>query len=261
MLWNISDRAHPHRLAALGGQGALWSVAFSPRMPVVITSAGNLWESGSAVLWDISDARRPTRVGGITMGALGSGPAVLSPNGTLLAHTTGLWDTSNPTRWAQISKVGFSVAAFSPDGAAIVNASHEEMTFWDSSDPIHPKQLGTTRSIASNDLDFHPGGNLLAAAGVNGTVQLWDAGDRAQPVRAATLQQQADEINSAAFSPDGRAIVTAGRDGNVVIWNLGDLPAVLDDPVGKACTIVQPGLTPQEWETHLPGIPHEDLCR
>ena len=69
---------------------------------------------------------------------------------------------------------------------------------------------------------FSPDGQILAAAGIDGTVWLWNVTDPARPARLSTLSTgPADLVTAVAFSPDGRTLAAAGKgDGAVWLWNL-----------------------------------------
>src|SRR5207249_10960664 len=65
-------------------------------------------------------------------------------------------------------------------------------------------------------LTFSPDGALLAGAGRDGRVSLWDA---ATGRLRRVLGRHGAEVNCLAFSPDGRFVVTGGRDGQAVLWD------------------------------------------
>ena len=64
---------------------------------------------------------------------------------------------------------------------------------------------------------FSPDDTLLATAGRDGTVRLWNpATDRRV---GAPLQTGQTGVTAVAFSPDGTLLATAGGDGTVLLWN------------------------------------------
>ncbi len=63
---------------------------------------------------------------------------------------------------------------------------------------------------------FSPDGKLLATAGRDATVKLWDA---ATGDERATLRGHTDEVSWVAFSPDGKMLVSASDDRTVRLWD------------------------------------------
>jgi eukaryotic-like serine/threonine-protein kinase len=66
-------------------------------------------------------------------------------------------------------------------------------------------------------VEFSPRGNLLASAGKDGTVLIWDT-SHWQLVRKIVAAQT--EVNAAAFSPDGETIATVDDDGTLKLWEI-----------------------------------------
>jgi WD40 repeat protein/serine/threonine protein kinase len=64
---------------------------------------------------------------------------------------------------------------------------------------------------------FSPRGDLLASAGKDGTVRLWNTMTWKQ---VRTIQASLTEVNVAAFSPDGSTLATVDDDGKLKLWEI-----------------------------------------
>nr|WP_240972806.1 WD40 repeat domain-containing protein [Nonomuraea sp. FMUSA5-5] len=66
-------------------------------------------------------------------------------------------------------------------------------------------------------------GRVLAAAGADGQVRLYDVADPLKPrPLGRTPAEPADGFRKVAFSPDGRTLAGAGNDGTVRLWDVRD---------------------------------------
>ncbi|GAA3798263.1 hypothetical protein GCM10022403_035130 [Streptomyces coacervatus] len=186
-LWDISDASHPKRLPhdlAASDDYTDYHLAFSPTgHTLAVTASGDTGER--AWLWNTSTPTAPKRLGRPLKGMV----ATFTRRGHLLAtaSTSGtiqLWNTSHPAHPTPLATftthgIRLTVAAFDADGHTLTIGSEDgAVRLWDTTTPAHPKPLGNplaghTDSITSLAItQGQP--NLLATAGLDGTVRLWD---------------------------------------------------------------------------------------
>ncbi|HEY4614646.1 MAG TPA: hypothetical protein VIG75_04195, partial [Citricoccus sp.] len=68
------------------------------------------------------------------------------------------------------------------------------------------------------DVDVSADGRLIASAGVEKSVRLWDA-ETDRPV-GAPMTGHEGAVHGVAFSPDGRSLATASADETVRLWDV-----------------------------------------
>ncbi|CAO5147953.1 eukaryotic-like serine/threonine-protein kinase [Frankia sp. AiPs1] len=79
---------------------------------------------------------------------------------------------------------------------------------------------GHTASVLG--MSISPDGEMLASAGADNLVQLYDIADRAHPVRLATLNRHRSWTLDAAFSPNGKILATVSYDRSAILWDISD---------------------------------------
>ena len=129
------------------------------------------------------------------------------------------WDVGGPTDWVATSPSRPEVAAVSRDG---------KVRIWDTNTGALLQEL----SVSTDDLyvvRFSPDGERFAAAGLGGSVYLWDRSG----IRLATLRGHSGTVYDLEFDRQGDTLVSAGGDGTVRTWDVR-VPPYVRSPVTTA---------------------------
>ncbi len=81
----------------------------------------------------------------------------------------------------------------------------------------HDPQCGSGGCVGVIDLAFSPYDYLLASAGYDNAIRIWNA-NTGELLR--TFMDHTCDVNALAFSPDGRYLASASCDGTIRIWGL-----------------------------------------
>lgn len=182
-LWDLADPANPVRLASFNARhgGNITAIAFSSNGRTLAIAS-----SVAVELWNVADPSRPTAVAVVTEPVGGADDTVFGSDDALLAvtefgeHAVTLWNLSDPSRprlAATLPTDGKALAvAFSPDRRTLAVAIDKAVRLWDISDLQHPAEQATFSGHDGwiSDLAFRPTGAILASAGDNGKIRLWD---------------------------------------------------------------------------------------
>ncbi|WP_103350742.1 BTAD domain-containing putative transcriptional regulator [Amycolatopsis sp. CA-128772] len=98
-----------------------------------------------------------------------------------------------------------------------------------------PGHTGSVNAVA-----YARNGKLLATAGDDHEILLWDTSAPRYPVRKARLPGHTDAVNAIAFSPDGRVLASSGAERGIFLWDVGDpdRPVLLTRLPGHAGAVV-----------------------
>lgn len=223
-LWDVNTGICLHILK--GHTNWVWSVAFSPDGQIIASTS----DDQTIKLWSVTTGECLRTLSGDTNRIWS---VVFSPQGDILAgasedYTVRLWKVSSDELLAPLTGHTSWVrsVAYSPNGQIIASASEDHtVRLWKLSGEQfvasgHFALTGHTdkvRSVAfvphsSDDL-----GDVLASAGDDKTVKLWDI-NLGQCLK--TLEGHSKRIWSVVFSPDGRTVVSGSEDETVRIWDV-----------------------------------------
>ncbi|MER7274258.1 Hsp70 family protein [Dactylosporangium sp. NPDC000244] len=255
-VWDLGTGQVRHTLS--DHDGPVRAVAFSPDGSLLASGGGHPRRAARAVrIWQADEGRRRD-----AFDADPGGPAALAfhPSGRVLAAAgvngvLRLFDLAD----GRLSRAGEGPAlhavAYRPDGSALATGDDAGVVLLHSAAPPTPLHghrgavLGVAFGgpmLASAGADatvrlwdgpsstvltghtepvtavaFDPAATLLASAGLDSTIRLWDATSGAH---LHTLDGHDGAVHALAFTPDGSILVSAGADGAVRLWNVATRP-------------------------------------
>jgi WD40 repeat protein len=228
--------------------GSINAIAFNPDGSILATGS----EDGTVQLWS-TVTWEPA--GAPLLGHEGDVYAVtFRPDGRVLA-TSGqdsivrLWDIDTrqlfvPPLIGHSPDRNLNALAFSSDGQRLASAGEGgELLLWDAPWTKAPTEVPFHDDVALT-VAFHPAVDfILASAGVDGVVRLWDTTKLVPAL--APITGHVGRVNALAFRPDGGMIATAGDDTTARLWESVPRQAIGDPLTVEGGTLVHSVFNPK----------------
>ncbi|MBV8999229.1 MAG: WD40 repeat domain-containing protein [Solirubrobacterales bacterium] len=256
ILWDVGTG---NRLRTLiGHSGYVYGVAFSPDGRMLASANSD----HTVILWDTATGRRLRTLRGHPDAV---DAVAFSPDGKLLAsggddRLVILWNPSTGQRLRTLTGHTDHVdsVAFSDDGSVLASGSFDHsVILWD---PRSGRQLGDPllgHQAQVSSVSFLPSdARMLASAGDDGTVMMWDTVTRL----AEPLAEYENPVQSVAFSGDGGLLASGSTDDTVRL--MAPLPTRITagEVEQRLCGVVRRNLSRAQWQEVLPHQSYAKVC-
>jgi WD40 repeat protein len=205
---------------------------------LVYSPDGNWLASGGndavARVWDPATGA-PLRM---LIGGTYAVPSIaFSPDGSTLAVANGEYirlrdPSSEQITGTLLSEAPIYTIEYSPDGRLLASGDISNgIQLWDPSLAFRtglevypaPTKLAGHQALSTSfralvwDIAFNPDGSILASAGGDKTIRVWDVASGEQLI---SLDGHQDAVTCLTFSPDGNILATGGLDGKLLLWGV-----------------------------------------
>ena len=145
-----------------------------------------------------------------------------------------------------------SASASAPTRMLATGGRDDIAIVWDAATGTLLRRLAGHTDIIDH-VAFSRDASRIVTGSSDETAILWDL---ATGVHLHRFDEHSGSVEHAAFSPDGKRLLTASSDGTLVLRDID--PASLTE---RACRILDPGVSPEDWARIVRGQPYPVSCR
>ena len=214
-IWDVNSGAEAMTIPA-AHRAWVVCVAYSPDGKRIVSGGG--WDPKIKV-WDTATGKEVMTLRGHSQWVYcvnydNSGRFIVSSNQN---NTINIWDATTGEELMTLRghQGPVRTALFSHDGKKIISGSDDKtIKLWYATTPVDQLTMKTNPWMFS--ISFSPDSKLIASAGPQNQVTIWDTSTGAE---VTSLYGHENQVCDAVFSPDGRYIASASRYGIVKIWH------------------------------------------
>lgn len=112
-----------------------------------------------------------------------------------------------------------------------------------------------------NSVAFAPDNSSVAGGSNDFNVTIWDLADPADPrLLGQPLSAPLRPVRTITYSRDGKTIIAGSDDRSIVLWDVSPMVALKANVLEYACDRTGGGLSSNEWDRFVPGIPYLNNC-
>jgi WD40 repeat protein len=179
-------------------------------------------DDGTVNLYEAATGKERHRLPTAGLAARG---VAFSPDGKSVAAVLSrdavhVWDAESGNLLRSFKAEGAACLAFRPDGGRLAVGTFDNRVLLVEGGEVKerldgPKEAGESRWNGVHGVAFSADGSLLAAAGGDGTVCVWET----KTGKLARLEGHRERVTAVAFAPKGNLLASGGGDNLVRLWD------------------------------------------